>query len=303
MKVYTIIVTFNGMKWIEKCLLSIILQTKVVVVDNNSSDSTVNFIKTKFPDVLILPQNVNLGFGIANNLGISYALRNHAEAIFLLNQDSYADSNCINELVSVYEKNQEYGIISPIHLNGSGSDIEPSFLNFINSRFTGDLLIDIINGKQFKSIYDLSFVNAAAWFIPSKVFKKVGGFDPIFFLYGEDDNYCQRVIFHNFKIGITLNAKIFHDSNNNNLKYNEIGSDSYYRHYMNELYVRFLNVNSEDYKKIKLYKNYIFRKSMKKFFFLKFSEFKIYYKKYKMINCAKIRESVESNRIIGDKYL
>ena len=58
MKVFTIIVTYNGLKWIEKCITSVIEQSFVVVVDNNSSDNTVKIIREEFPDVILLSQDI-----------------------------------------------------------------------------------------------------------------------------------------------------------------------------------------------------------------------------------------------------
>ena len=62
-KVYCIIVSYNAMSWIERCLSSINGQAEVIMVDNNSKDETISFVKSNFPNVLIFPQNNNLGFG------------------------------------------------------------------------------------------------------------------------------------------------------------------------------------------------------------------------------------------------
>ncbi len=61
--VFTVIVTYNGMKWIEECIASVIGNSTVIVVDNVSKDKTVSLIKEKFPAVVLLQQEENLGFG------------------------------------------------------------------------------------------------------------------------------------------------------------------------------------------------------------------------------------------------
>ena len=64
------------MKWIDNCLKTIEednVDLQVVVVDNNSSDNTLNYIKDSFPKTIILPQKINLGFSGANNIGYEYA--------------------------------------------------------------------------------------------------------------------------------------------------------------------------------------------------------------------------------------
>jgi len=65
--------------------------------------------------------------------------------------------------------------------------------------------------RELKDIYTVDFVNAAAWLLPCTILKIVGGFDPIFFHYGEDDNYMQRVIYHGFKIGVCAKVTVCHD--------------------------------------------------------------------------------------------
>ena len=257
MKVFTIIVTYNGLKWIEKCITSVIEQSFVVVVDNNSSDNTVKIIREEFPDVILLSQDINIGFGVANNVGISYAMNKGADAIFLLNQDAYAGKDCVENLIAMSKIKTDYGIISPVHFNGNGGALDYSFQKLA---YMSPLISDLITKQYSSDIYDFKFINAAAWFIPIKVFYNVGGFDPIFFMYGEDDNYSQRVQFHGFKIGVIPNAMIFHDSPNNNYQLGKFGSEKYYQQFLNNVYIKYANINKDHYKKINKFKFYLLRK-------------------------------------------
>lgn len=74
-----------------------------------------------------------------------------------------------------------------------------------------NLYSDIYLKNVKSSIYEADFVNAAAWLISRHCIGKVGGFNPSFFHYGEDDNYVQRLKFHSFKLGVLPTANIFHD--------------------------------------------------------------------------------------------
>jgi GT2 family glycosyltransferase len=209
-EVYIIIVTYNGMKWLARCLES----TKpypVIVVDNNSTDGTIDFIKSHHPEIILFEQKENLGFGQANNIGISYALKEGADYVFLLNQDAYLGENCIKELVAVERKNQNFGILSPIHLNGQGNRLDKNFASFVLHRSNFNFYSDLILSKSLQSIYQVDFVNAAGWLVSKTCLKKVGGFDPIFFHYGEDENLCQRLKYHGFRIGICPNVFLLHD--------------------------------------------------------------------------------------------
>ncbi len=209
-----IIVTYNGMKWIEECLTSC-SNNMVIVVDNNSSDETVSFIKSRFSDVIILEQRQNLGFGRANNKGIKYALENNAEGVLLLNQDAYLKSNTLLELRKTSEMNKDFGIFSPIHLNGDGTKLDPNFSMYMNYNYNPNFYSDVLF-QRLDKLYEIPFVNAAAWYIPKRTLISIGGFDPLFYHYGEDNHYCQRLQFHNLKIGIVTKGFVWHDRKKGN---------------------------------------------------------------------------------------
>lgn len=303
MKVFTVIVTYNGMKWIDECLKSIINQSEVIVIDNNSTDDTLSYITANFPTVIVLPQTENIGFGLANNKGIDYAIKNGADAVFLLNQDAFAQIDCIANLKKSSTGNPEYGIISPIHLNGDGTAVDYTFLKVTSPFSASNLTSDLIVRKFSKSIYPLQFINAAAWFIPKRVFYKVGGFDPLFFLYGEDDNYCQRILYHGFKIGVIPNATIFHDSSNSNYQVGEDGSEKYFRQFINSVYIKYADVNTEHYKKLKKFKRYILKKALFFLFTNQLDKSKLFLSNFKKINILLVRKSVLINRMDGSHYL
>lgn len=300
MKVFAIIVTYNGMKWIDKCLNSIVDQCEVVVVDNNSSDDTVDYIKTNFSSVKVLPQSVNHGFGDANNIGISYALQNGAEAVFLLNQDAFAQKDCVRDLVVAYQQYPDYGIISPVHLNGNGNALDYTFQKVT---YMSPIISDLVLRNESNAIYAINFINAAAWFVPKEILLKVGGFDPLFFLYGEDDNYCQRVLFHGFKIGIIPNATIYHDSNNSNYQSGIAGSEKYFRQFLNSVYIKYADINKDNYKKLLKFKVYILRNVLVNLITFKIDKAILLFQKYKRVNSALIRKSVMINKVIGANYL
>ena len=73
-------------------------------------------------------------------------------------------------------------------------------------------MIDDLYWDRLDDVYNTHYVNAAAWLLPRKTLEMIGGFDPIFFHYGEDDNYMNRVLYHGFKIGICPKVRIVHDT-------------------------------------------------------------------------------------------
>ena len=105
-KVFTVIVTYNGLQLIKHCLDSVYTTTTIIVVDNASSDDTVSYIAKNYSDIIILEQDQNLGFGRANNLGISYALNSGADYLLLLNQDAKMKDNAVHALVNFSKHNK-----------------------------------------------------------------------------------------------------------------------------------------------------------------------------------------------------
>jgi GT2 family glycosyltransferase len=111
----------------------------------------------------------------------------------------------------VFSKNPEFGIVSPIHLNGIGNALDHNFSYYLSVNFCKNILSDIYMSKFEDKIYSLKFVNAACWLISRSCIETVGGFSPTFFHYGEDENYCNRLLYHGYKIGVIPDARIYHD--------------------------------------------------------------------------------------------
>lgn len=303
-KVYIIIVTFNGMKWLSKCLESI-LPNRIIIVDNNSSDGTADYIKNNYSEIILFKQKCNLGFGQANNKGISYALKEGAEHVFLLNQDAYLKDNCLDIIIDIQKNHKEYGILSPIHLNGTGTGLDANFSNYVNYAGNKDFFSDYVLNKPIKPIYSVPFVNAAGWLLSRQCIEKVGGFDPIFFHYGEDDNYCQRVHFHGLKIGVVPTAKFYHDRENRVVPEISYGSKKFFEIMERRLKLKYANINkpwnSELDNLIRKRKNAWLKTSIK----LDFKGASFYRNEYLMLQ--KIKSEVilsrEKNKTIGLNYL
>ncbi|WP_140487625.1 glycosyltransferase [Flavobacterium sp. GSA192] len=212
--VKVVIVTFNGMQWIQKCIDSIIsssIDVEIIIVDNNSADGTRAFLKNNFSNITTIFLNENVGFGQANNIGIKKALEYDFQYLFLVNQDVYIEVDTIKNLVEAHTQNQDYGILSPIQLNGRGLGLDRSFSNYLSSHLCENFISDLYTNKLANRIYSIKFVNAAAWLLSRKCIEIVGGFNPSFFHYGEDDNYIQRVKYHGFKVGVLANTNVCHD--------------------------------------------------------------------------------------------
>ena len=215
-KLFVIVVTFKGKQWYDRCFTSLresTIPVQTIVVDNASNDGTVEYIREQFPEIHLIESKENLGFGRANNLAMRYALDQGCDYVFLLNQDAWVDSDTFEKLINIHLNHPEYGILSPIHLNAEKTGIEKALLTFLDDKkITDQSLFEDLYFNRTKELYDTKYVNAAAWLLPRKTLEVVGGFDPIFNHYGEDDNYMNRVEYHKMKIGICPQCVAVHDT-------------------------------------------------------------------------------------------
>jgi len=209
-KVYAVVVTHNGSAWIRAALESLCdssLPVSIVVVDNASGDDTAGIVRDFCPGAELLCLPANLGFGAANNRGIRHALSAGADYILLLNQDAKVTPEAVGRLVCLMEQHPDFGVLSPLQLSYDGDGIDPPFLSYMQSNAS---LIDDALLHRLQGVYEVPFVNAAVWMVRRTVFDEVGGFDPLFFMYGEDNDYCSRVRCRGFHIGIAPNITAHH---------------------------------------------------------------------------------------------
>jgi GT2 family glycosyltransferase len=206
-------------------LISSKIKLNIIVIDNSSQDGTAEYIRQNFPEITLFAQNKNLGFGAANNIGIKYALCNGADYVFLLNQDAWIEENTIENLLKIFVCDitdklpaareaclKPVGIVSPLHLNGAGNDIDIKFIDTYLSHQNTPNFINDLYFNRLKPAYATHLVNAAALLVSRECIEKTGGFDTsLFYHYGEDWNYCQRVNYHGFKIMIAPHSVVYHD--------------------------------------------------------------------------------------------
>ncbi len=205
-RVLTIIVSYNFEPWIERCLGSLEesgYPTDVVVVDNASTDRTVEILVEQYRWIRLVRSTKNLGFGRANNIGMKLALEGNYDYVFLLNEDAWIARDTIGTLVKAAQQNPDYGVLSPVHLNGKGEQLDTAFAHYIG----GD--VPATSGES--SLVEIPFVNAAFWLIPVTVLRRVGGFSPLYYHYGEDVDYIHRIQYHGYRVGYTPQTKGCHD--------------------------------------------------------------------------------------------
>lgn len=210
-KIFVIIVTYKGHRWYDRCFSSLRaseLPVQTVVIDNASNDGTVEYIRECFPEIHVIESKVNLGFGRANNIGMRYALEQGCDYVFLLNQDAWISSNTLSVLLQVHYKYPKYGVLTPMHINA-----DKTHLNILldDGKNNYEMLSDLYF-SNLQDVYTITYANAAAWLLSRKTLETIGGFCPFIYHYGEDDDYMNRLIYHQIPMGIVPTVSIIHDS-------------------------------------------------------------------------------------------
>ena len=205
-RILVITVTYNAMKWVDRCFGSLRDSrhpVDVFVVDNGSSDGTAEYIRNHFPEVMLHCTGENYGFGKANNIGLEYALANGYDYAYLLNQDAWVFPDTFDRLLEAHDAHPEYGILSPVQMTASMERPDP--------RFKIKCLDKELSAYESGRIHDADFVMAAHWLVSRRCLQSVGGFSPAFRHYGEDDNFIHRALWKGFKVGFLAGTYAVHD--------------------------------------------------------------------------------------------
>lgn len=208
------IINLNGQKYLKDCLESINNlnypqdKIEIIVVDNGSSDDSIEFLKANYSKVKIIKNNKNMGFAYANNQAARVA---QGEYIAFLNNDTKVDSKWLIELLRpVYGDKETVASGSKVlSMDGKNLDFVGGMINFEGKGFQIDFGLPIEKDlhKQYKY---LPFANGGAMLIRRDIFLDVGGFDEDFFAYYEDVDLGWRLWVLGYKVIFAPDSIVYH---------------------------------------------------------------------------------------------
>ena len=225
LKLSIIIVSWNVKADIFRCLDSIKEnrpreEFEIIVVDNASTDGSVDTIKSDFPDVKIIANNENVGFSAANNQAIRIA---KGQYIFLLNPDTIIYPKSLDTLIIFLNEHPDVGACGPKFLGSDGQahfsvGYIPTFRALLYGRtFLRSLGIFRRSQKKltarnfnFEKTTDVDQLSGAALMIRSSVLEEIGLMDESFFMYYEDVDLCLRIRKAGFRIVYVPDSVIMH---------------------------------------------------------------------------------------------
>ena len=213
-KIGVILVNYNGALFNSDCIDSIKKSNyknyEIIVVDNASTDNSINILEENYKDdIIIIKSKENLGFSGGNNLGIDYAISIGCNYILLLNNDTIVDSNMINNMIDNADENT---VITP-RINYYDN---PNIIWSAGGKMLWRKGIPTQFGlgksedKKYDKDYNIEIATGCCMLIPVNIIKKIGKLCDDYFLYYEDTDLSIRIVRAGFKIKYLSSAFMYH---------------------------------------------------------------------------------------------
>lgn len=217
-KTAIVILNYNGKNFLEKFLPSVIsnsLEAEVVVADNNSSDDSIAFLKTSFPEVRLIQLDKNYGFAGGYNEALKQV---RADYFLLLNSDVEVSEGWLAPLVSFLDNNPTYAACQPKikdqnhkalfeYAGACGGFLDAMGYPYCRGRIFDNIEID---SGQYNETLDIFWSSGACMLIRSEVFFEAGAFDHDFFAHMEEIDLCWRIHSLGYKIKSIPESTVYH---------------------------------------------------------------------------------------------
>ncbi len=216
-----IVVNWNVRDLLRTCLTSLDLEdSEIIVVDNASSDGSVEMLQAEFPEVRVIANPENRGFGAANNQALALASGRY---VLFLNPDTEVRPGAIQRLLAFIDQRPQVGCVGPRLLNADGS-VQPSRRSFprlatflVESTMLQRYLAGLGSVKRFyrqqhsdDEPQPVDWLVGACLLVRRSVLDEVGGFDERFFMYSEEMDLCYRLRQAGYEVWYVPEAEVVH---------------------------------------------------------------------------------------------
>ena len=242
MKIFVVVLNFNGwqntiecLKSIQKLTLPRNISIEPLVIDNASSNDSIKKIKEEFPKVIVIENQTNLGFSGGSNEGMTYALKNGADFVMLLNNDTIIHPGLAENLLKPFEHDTVAAVVPKIyfekgfefHKNRYKDSEKGKVIWYAGGKIDWNNLlgknigVDEVDRGQFDIRMETEVATGCCVMIRADLLQKIGLFDDRYFLYYEDADFSQRIRSAGFKIIYEPKAIVWHK----NAESSGVGSD------------------------------------------------------------------------------
>ena len=225
MQVSVIIVNYNVSAFLRLCLQSVTKALKpvkgeIIVVDNASSDDSCQMVKKHFPEVKLIENKINTGFGSANNQGVSHA---QGDYILILNPDTFIPENTFLLLLNFAKSQPKLGAIGAALYDGSGQFLPESKRNIPTPKVALQKLMQndqtyYANQLKENDTGRVDILVGAFMFLKRSVYQQVNGFDEHYFMFGEDIDLSYTLRHNDYQNFYFPKLKVIHFKGESSLK-------------------------------------------------------------------------------------
>lgn len=213
-QVAIIILTFNSAQHIRECLASLATldypNFQVVIVDNASTDDTVQLARTFTPAPKVIVNETNLGYAEGNNVGLRYALSVNADYAFVLNDDVTVAPDLLTQLIRAAQADPRAALLGPIIYHHSTPAVIQSAGGTLGNWTFPHRGINEPERGQFDRVESVVWLSGCAILASCRALKTIGLFDPDFFMYWEDVDWCLRAHKAGYRVLLVPQAKLWH---------------------------------------------------------------------------------------------
>ena len=217
-KLAVVILNWNGVQLLEKFLPSVIeysAEATIYVADNASTDDSVLFVKQHFPTVQIIKNTGNFGFAQGYNEALQHI---DAEIYALVNSDIEVTENWLQPILETFEKEPETAIIQPKILDYKNktyfeyAGAAGGFIDKYGYPYCRGRIFDTIekDNGQYNNSCEITWASGACFFIRSKIYHELLGFDADFFAHQEEIDLCWRAKNRGYSIKFNPNSVVYH---------------------------------------------------------------------------------------------
>lgn len=211
-KVVAILVNWRQPKRTLAAVEAINRQTysaSIVVVDNGSADQSVDLLRCELPaDVRLICRNTNGGFGAGVNAGLEAAEALSADYVWLVNNDAIPECSCLEHMVRVASNDPILGVVGAriVEPGGLVPDHAGTVMETLTLNCRYSLSADDFNRARH------AWITGACMLLNMNAIRRVGMFDPGFFMYWEDADLCSRLKQGGYRLGVAKDACIYHSA-------------------------------------------------------------------------------------------
>jgi GT2 family glycosyltransferase len=200
-RVFILILNWDGKEDTAECIESLkhvnYSNFEIVVIDNHSSDNSVEYLEKRYPNLTIIKNETNFGFAEGNNIGIRWAMGAGADYVLLLNNDTVVDPHFLKELVDRMEQQSNVGFAGP-KIYYQDYEGKSDVIYCAGAQFDLNKGISILIGggevdkRQYEETRDVDSLSGCCLLVSKRLINDVGLLDPAFFTYWEEADWCAR---------------------------------------------------------------------------------------------------------------